>query len=72
MYSQEKLEALDFLSKFKYYPVVENVIDEIRSKQYMHSDRWSIVYDMIDAAFPEYKNTGVVTGLVYLVEQGEI
>lgn len=72
MYNAEKLEAQDFLAKYKFYPVVEQVLDEVSSPQYIHSDRWSIIYDMIESAFPEYLNTGVVTGLTYLVEEKRI
>lgn len=71
MYSEEKREALDFLAKYKFYPVVEETLREAANPSYIHSDRWSIIYDMIDAAFPEYSGTKVVTGLTYLVEEGK-
>ncbi len=70
MFSEEKFEALNFLDKYKYEPVVEEALHEAKKPHYIHSDRWSIIYDMIDDAFPEYKGTKVVTGLTYLVEEG--
>ena len=71
MFTEEKFEALNFLDKYKYEPVVEETLYEAKKKIYTHSDRWSIIYDMIDEAYPEYKGTKVVTGLVYLVEEGK-
>ena len=72
MYNEEKLEAKNFLAIYKFHPVVEQVLKEASNPSLIHSDRWSIIYDMIDEAFPEYKNSKVVTGLTYLVEEGNI
>jgi hypothetical protein len=72
MYNEEKEEARKFLEKHKNYGIVQNTLATIKNKNLLHNDRWSIVYDMIDEAFPQYIRTKVVTGIVYLVEEGEI
>ena len=72
MYNEEKEEAREFLEKYENYGIVQNTLTTIKNKNLLHSDRWSIVYGMIDEAFPQYIRTKVVTGIVYLVEEGEI
>lgn len=71
-YAKEKREALDFLEKFKHDPIVYETIRELKRKIYMHSDRWSRIYDMMADAYPEYTNGGVITGLTYLIEEGAV
>ena len=71
MYNEEKEEAREFLEKYENYGIVQNTLATIKDKNLLHSDRWSIVYDMIDEAFPQYIRTKVVTGIVYHVEEGE-
>lgn len=68
MYTEEKNAAKEFLEKYGDDPIVQETINEIKNQGYLHSDRWSIVFDMIYDHFPEYKGTKVATGLVYLVE----
>ncbi|MBO7535564.1 MAG: hypothetical protein J6T34_00295 [Bacilli bacterium] len=33
-----------------------------------HADRWSMVYDFINAKYPQYRAGGVITGLSYALE----
>ena len=69
MYTEDKAKAKEFLKQYGNSPLIQKVIAEIRN-DYSHSDRWSLVFDVIFDNFPEYKS--VTTGLVYLVEDGEI
>lgn len=72
MYTEEKNAAREFLAEYGDDMLVINTLEEIHNGYYMHSDRWSIVYDMISDNYPSYIRSGVVTGLVYLVEDNDI
>jgi hypothetical protein len=72
MYTEEKDEAREFLALYGTDIKVIETLEDISNDFYIHSDRWSIVFDMIFEYYPEYRGTKVVTGLVYLVEDGEI
>ena len=69
MYTEEKAKAKEFLNEHGNDPLVIETLNEIRSSGYSHSDRWSIVFDMVFDNYPKYRH--VTTGLVYLVEDGE-
>ena len=72
MYNEEKSVAREFLAEHGTDMLVINTLQMIDNSAYLHSDRWSIVYDMIYDNYPEWRTGGAVTGLVYLVEDGEI
>ena len=72
MYEEEKFIAREFLAKYGNDCLVILTLAKITDSSYTHSERWSIVYDMICDNYPEWKAKGTVTGLVYLVEDGEI
>lgn len=72
MYNEEKKIAKEFLAEHGTDLLVIKTLEKIDNNVYMHSDRWGIVYDMIYDYYPEWRTGGTVTGLVYLVEGGEI
>ena len=70
MYTEDKAKAKDFLEQFGNDFAIIELLSEIRSPNYSHSERWSMVYDIIANDYPAWR--GVTTGLVYLVEDREI
>lgn len=71
MYTEEKNIAKEFLRLYANEQVVMDTLAEIKNNDYIHSDRWSLVYDMIMENFSaEWRKA--TTGLVYLVEDGEL
>ena len=70
MYTEDKVKAKEFLIDHYYDKVIRDTLEKIDNSAYMHSDRWSIVYDMLLDNYPEYRS--LTTGIVYLVEDGEL
>lgn len=71
MYTEEKNIAKEFLKLYANEQVVVDTLADIQDHDYIHSDRWSLVYDMLNENFPaEWRKAA--TGLVYLVEDREL
>lgn len=62
--------AKEFLKLYAKEQVVIDTLAEIQDNGYIHSDRWSLVFDMLDENFHDWRKA--TTGLVYLVEDGEL
>ena len=45
-----------------------NMLHEVSNCKYIHSDRWSIIYDWMMEHYPEATGT-IITGLSYWVEE---
>lgn len=70
MYTEDKARAKEFLRLYGNDNLVKETLSGLNAFDISHSERWSIVYDMIVENYPrEWR--GVTTGLVYLVEDGE-
>ena len=70
MYSEDKGKAKEWLKVYGHDLTVQELIEELKKPFYSHSDRWSIAYDALTEMNMDFRK--VVTGFVYLVEDGEI
>lgn len=66
-YEEEKLIAKEFKLNAN-DSKLDTLLLQLESKQYTHSDRWSIIYGFIQENYPD-ADSQIITGLAYLVEE---
>lgn len=67
-YTTEIVMANQFVVDHNYDANFLAMLEECRDPKYMHSDRWSMIYDYCAENYPGATGT-LITGLSYWVEQ---
>lgn len=67
-YAPEIATAYQFVLQHNNDTDFMNMLHEVSDNKYMHSDRWSIIYDWMKEHYPEATGT-IITGLSYWVEE---
>ena len=68
LYANEIATANNFLEKHKDDKELHQLLMNLRSPYYIHSERWSVIYDYIDEHYPTHIIGDLVTGLTYYIE----
>lgn len=66
-YSVEKIMAHEFMISHSADQQFMDMLNDVQSLKYTHSDRWSIIYDYMKEHYPSATGS-LITGLAYYVE----
>ena len=67
-YSAELIMANEFVISHNADQQFLDMLEDLKSSKYCHSDRWSIIYDYMKENYPSATGT-LITGLAYWIEQ---
>lgn len=67
-YSTEKIIAREFIISHNADEQLMDMLNDVRSMKYTHSEKWSIIYDFMKEHYPSATGT-LITGMTYYVEE---
>jgi hypothetical protein len=70
IYAEEKEKATKFLNEFGNDPIIIDMLCQVENEDLTHSDRWSLVFDILHEHYPHCRTGALITGIVCLVEEG--
>lgn len=67
-YSRELIMANEFVISHNADQQFLDMLEDLKSSKYCHSDRWSVIYDYMKEHYPSATGS-LITGLAYWIEQ---